>query len=203
MQPDFRIRALRRLIIDRFLPVHEWNEVHSVEIAAPPAAVLDALRKVTADEIALLRGLFAVRRLPGRILGRSARSGGREAASGARGPVLEGILRSGFVLLGEDPEREVVVGIVGRFWQARPENADISGAEAFLAFAEPGWAKSAMNFSVAESKRGTRLTTETRIVATDARARRRFGAYWLLVRPGSGLIRRMWLRAVKRRAERS
>lgn len=190
------------MIIDRFLPEHEWNEVHSVEIAAPPAAVLDALRKVTADEIALLRVLFALRRLPGRLLGRASCNAGGEAARD-RGPVLEGILRSGFVLLDEDPEREVLVGTVGRFWQARPENAEVGGAEAFLAFEEPGWAKAAMNFSVAESGRGTRLTTETRIVATDARARRRFGAYWRVVRPGSGLIRRMWLRAVKRRAERS
>jgi hypothetical protein len=193
---------LAPVIIDRFLPGYEWNEVHSVEIAAPPAAVLDALRRVTADEIPLLGVLFAMRRLPGRLLGRPARTAAGEAARGDRGPLLEDILRSGFVLL-EEGGREVVVGIVGRFWQARPDNAEVGGAAAFLSFVEPGWAKAAMNFSVAESGGGTRLTTETRIVATDARARRRFGAYWLVVRPGSGLIRRMWLRAVKKRAESS
>jgi hypothetical protein len=32
--------------------------------------------------------------------------------------------------------------------------------------------------------------------------RRRFRAYWLFVRPGSGLIRRFMLRAVRARAER-
>jgi hypothetical protein len=40
-----------------------------------------------------------------------------------------------------------------------------------------------------------------RIAATDVRARRRFAAYWVVVRPGSGLIRLLWLRAVKKRAE--
>jgi len=35
----------------------------------------------------------------------------------------------------------------------------------------------------------------------DARARRRFKVYWFFVHPGSALMRRMWLRAVKRRAE--
>jgi hypothetical protein len=36
----------------------------------------------------------------------------------------------------------------------------------------------------------------------DAAARRKFGAYWLVICPGSALIRRMWLRAIERRAER-
>ena len=49
---------------------------------------------------------------------------------------------------------------------------------------------------------GARLETETRVFLTDAAARRRFGAYWLVVRPFSGLTRRLWLRAAKRRAER-
>ena len=48
---------------------------------------------------------------------------------------------------------------------------------------------------------GGRLTTETRVLLTDARARRRFRLYWLVVRPMSGLVRRSWLRAAKRRAE--
>jgi hypothetical protein len=48
---------------------------------------------------------------------------------------------------------------------------------------------------------GTVLSTETRVLATDAAARRRFRRYWLAIRPFSGLIRRVWLRAIKRRAE--
>lgn len=36
---------------------------------------------------------------------------------------------------------------------------------------------------------------------TDARSRRRFRAYWLVVRPFSGLVRRSWLAAARRRAE--
>jgi hypothetical protein len=48
---------------------------------------------------------------------------------------------------------------------------------------------------------GARLETETRIFLTDAGSRRRFAAYWLVIRPFSGLIRRFWLRAAQRRAE--
>jgi hypothetical protein len=47
---------------------------------------------------------------------------------------------------------------------------------------------------------GTRVSTETRITATDTTTRVRFGLYWTLIRAGSGLIRRDLLRTVARRA---
>jgi hypothetical protein len=47
----------------------------------------------------------------------------------------------------------------------------------------------------------TRLTTETRVAATDRRTRLLFGVYWTAIRPGSGLIRREMLGAVARAAE--
>ena len=46
-----------------------------------------------------------------------------------------------------------------------------------------------------------RLVTETRIALTDEAARRAFRRYWLVVRPFSGLTRRLLLRAAKRAAE--
>jgi hypothetical protein len=46
------------------------------------------------------------------------------------------------------------------------------------------------------------ITTETRVAATDDGARRSFKRYWRLIAPGSALIRVVWLRAIRRRAER-
>jgi hypothetical protein len=182
------------MLIDRFLPAYDWNEVHSIEVAAPPAAVLAAVRAVTAGEMRLVGLLMSLRTLPARLLGH-----GRPVRNG--GPVMEQILRSTFILLAENAS-EMVVGTVGRFWQARATHAEIRDGDAFIAFDAPGWAKAAMNFTVSVAERGrTRLSTETRIALTDRRARRRFAAYWLFVRPGSGLIRLLWLRAVKKRAE--
>jgi hypothetical protein len=43
---------------------------------------------------------------------------------------------------------------------------------------------------------------ETRIFTPDAVARRRFRRYWLMIRPGSGLIRRLMLRSIRAEAER-
>jgi hypothetical protein len=58
-----------------------------------------------------------------------------------------------------------------------------------------------MGFRAEAADGGTLLTTETRVLATDEAARRRFGRYWRVIRPGSGAIRRSWLRAAARRAE--
>jgi hypothetical protein len=74
-------------------------------------------------------------------------------------------------------------------------------AAGLRAFDEPGWAKTGLDFVLAAQDGGTRLTTETRVTATDARSRALFGLYWGAIRAGSGLIRRDMLRAVARRAE--
>jgi hypothetical protein len=59
-----------------------------------------------------------------------------------------------------------------------------------------------MNFRVTDEGKGwTRVTTQTRVVATDAAASRRFAVYWRIIYPGSAFIRRMWLAAIARRAE--
>ena len=48
---------------------------------------------------------------------------------------------------------------------------------------------------------GTLLSTETRAIANDDAARRRFAIYWRLIRPASSLIRHDILRAIARQAE--
>ena len=75
--------------------------------------------------------------------------------------------------------------------------------EGFAAFTEPGWAKAAMSFQLCPLDGGqTLLAAETRVLATDATARRAFTPYWLLIRAGgAGFIRLEMMRAIARRAE--
>jgi hypothetical protein len=47
------------------------------------------------------------------------------------------------------------------------------------------------------------LSTETRVACGDAASRAKFRVYWTFVRPFSGLIRIVMLRAVRRAAEAS
>jgi hypothetical protein len=180
--------------LDEFLPDYDVNEVHSTRVAAPPDAVMAALRSLTASEVPLLVGLMAVRSLPALLRGRRRRR--------PSGTILEGFVRGGFVALAERPH-ELVVGAVGRFWLASAEVRHVSAAD-FAGFSEPGYAKAAFNMQAeAAPGGGTLLTTETRIQATDDHARRSFRRYWRVIYPGSAAIRRAWLRAIRRRAERS
>jgi hypothetical protein len=111
------------------------------------------------------------------------------------------MLERGFVLLGERPERELALGVVGRFWT--PAGARLTlDAAGFRAFVAPGYAKAVWDFRLTPEVGGTRLSTETRINCTDAASRRRFRLYWRIVGPFSGLIRIALLRAVAREATR-
>ena len=58
----------------------------------------------------------------------------------------------------------------------------------------PGTVKIAMNFLYRDGL----LSTENRCRAADRLSARAFSVYWLLIRPGSGLIRRSWLRGIAR-----
>ena len=182
--------------LDDHLPDYHWNEVHSTQVAAPPNRVLAAVRELTAREVPLIVALMAMRRMPEAIRRRSA---GR-LRRGLDGPILHGMTSGGFMLLAERPD-ELVFGVVGRFWTTDGGIEPVPAA-GFAAFDSPGFAKGAMNFHAHPAGGGTLLTTETRIQATDDCARRSFGRYWRLIGPFSALIRRAWLRAIRRRAER-
>ena len=178
--------------LDDILPSFQFREFHEVHVRAPAARVFRAIRQVTAREIRFFRLLTWIRS-PG--LGARRES---IVAPPPDAPLLDVALRTGFVLLGEEPDREIVFGtmLCRRF----PGLARVEPA-AFAAFSEPGYCKVAMNFRVAGEEGGfARLTTETRVLALGSDALRRFATYWRMIYPGSALIRRMWLDAIRRRA---
>lgn len=63
--------------------------------------------------------------------------------------------------------------------------------------------KIAIDFRAEPIPGGSRLSTETRVQATNEQARRRFRLYWLVIGPFSALIRRRWLAAAIAAAKRS
>lgn len=130
----------------------------------------------------------------------------QEGGPAATRPIVDLFTRSGFLLLSEEPDRELVLGTIGRYWGLAggvPPRL-ISDAQAFAAFADPGYVKVTCNFFVEDEGVGwSRVVTETRVLGTDSSASRKFALYWRVIYPGSATIRRMWLKAIKRRAERS
>jgi hypothetical protein len=177
--------------LDEFMPVWQFNERHSIEIAAPPAQAFAAMKAVTADEIFLFRALTWIRR-GGRRLPESILNAGTDK------PLLDVATRSGFVRLVDDAPRELVIGTVVK----RPAGARIRLSEdVFRKPLPPGFAIAAMNFLVSPNgSGGSTVSTETRVFANNDAARRGFARYWRVIYPGSALIRKMWLRAIKRRA---
>jgi hypothetical protein len=180
--------------LDEFAPVYQFSEYHSLHVKAPPARVYEAIRAVTADEIALFRTLTTIRRF-----GRK----GPESILNApeKQPILDVATRTTFLRLAEEPDREVVVGTI----VAAPpgfRRREVPTPEAYRDLDRPGFAKASMNFRVEpDGEGGSRLTTETRVFATDEQARRRFARYWRIIYPGSAVLRRTWLRAIRARAE--
>lgn len=161
------------------LPSYHHRERHAIRVAAPPARALAAARDVPLADLPLARTLFRLRGL------------GADPPSGRMWDLFE---RNGFAPAGDD-----TFVLVGRPWKLRGDLRPDVGD--FASFDEPGFAKLALDLRAVPDGQGTRLETETRIFLTDAAARRSFRRYWLLVRPFSGLTRRAWLRAAKRRAE--
>src|SRR6266540_4301280 len=110
----------------------------------------------------------------------------------------------GFTVLAQRPGSELVIGGPGQPWRlAGGVSARVGSLAEFRAFDRPGFAKLALSFRLERAPVGTRVITETRVDTTDPLAHRRFRAYWQVIRIGSGAIRRNWLRAIKRRAERA
>ena len=101
--------------------------------------------------------------------------------------------------LGRRPGREIVIATV--LTPLAGTGPPAWDPEGFRRLTAPGLAKVAMSFAMApEGERRCRLTTETRVHASDAGTGRRFAAYWRFIYPGSAVIRRMRLRAIVRRA---
>jgi len=90
-------------------------------------------------------------------------------------PIIDVALNSGFMVMVDDFPRELAIGS-----HVAPQTFAL------------------MNFRIDTDGH---VTTETRVFARTDAARRKFAIYWRLIRPGSGIIRRSWLEAIKRRAE--
>lgn len=179
--------------LDRFAPVWQFHEVHRLDIAAPPEKVYEAIRRVRADEILLFRTLTWIRRA-GRELPESILN------AGDRESLIDVALKGGFVSLADDAPRELVLGTI---IATPPGTRGELTPDVFLRTLPPGFTLATMNFAVTpDGSGGSHVTTETRVFSSSAEARRKFATYWRVIYPGSALIRRMWLRAVARRALR-
>ncbi len=180
--------------LDAVMPRYLFHDRHARAIAATPIEVDRAIRAVTVDEIRFYRTLTWIRRL-----GRDGPESLIDPPSGV--PILTLATRTGFQSLVDDPGREIVLRVAGPASPAARASSRHGAARRFTASAA-GRASIAMNFrTVPDGRGGSLLSTETRMYAPGAATRRSLAVYWRVIHPGSALIRRGWLEAIRRRAE--
>jgi hypothetical protein len=176
--------------IDQWLPQYQVSASYSVLVHASDEKTYAALEQARFSDLATVRFLMGLR-------------GYRPGPSKTTAPDARENVSGSFLKLAAVPKREVVLGIAGRFW--RPDGGIVRGLtpEQFADFHRPGYARAVWSFFLTPSKDGTQLTTETRIQTFGRAATLKFRAYWLVVSPFSGLIRKAMLREVTRIAEES
>ncbi len=192
------------MLLNDILPSYDFTEVHSIRIKSTPESAFRALNEVSIAEISpIVRFLFFLRALPEQAVGRKGMPFNKKE------PLLDGMFKKGFTVLDVQSPREVVFGMVvpgsiGRVWKKSSSLSPVfRNANEFLTFNNPEYLKVVANFYVEETcKRGNVIvSTESRTMGLSTRARDNFAPYWWVIRPFSGLIRRLMLQAVKRRAE--
>jgi hypothetical protein len=170
------------MLIDEFLPEYDFIETHDITIRADAARVYRVTNEIDFSESFIIRWLMCLRGMSGGSL------------------TLRDLKRYKFEMLREAVNREMAIGLVGRFWTIGGGLKTID-SDSFKQFDTEGYAKAVWNFSLDADGTNTRLTTETRIKCLDAESRRSFGRYWMFIQPFSGLIRTETLKTIKRKAE--
>ena len=201
MDARIDLTAPAPLVIETVLPDALVEIAEHRIVDAEPAATYDAARALDFLQVRtpLLDASMWVRGVPARLKGEPT----PEIASMRLSDALEGgdMGLPGWLILGEEPGRELAFGAVGRFWQPDIEWREVA-REDFKDFDDAGWGKIAANFSVRPyGAHRTLLTYACRVGTTDPDSGRRFGRYWRLVRPFVGHIFRATLATIAAAAE--
>lgn len=178
--------------LDDVLPNSHYVTRQSRWINASPESVWTALHEVKLTGLPLTVVLSSARFLPVLL------SGNGFGQLHDR-PFLDALP---VPLLSSSAPESVVFGGVLQAWKLaggdEPPELDAEGVRDWI---QPGWVKALMDFRLTPMGNGTELSSETRVLATDPAARRRFAFYWLFVQPGSTAIRWEVLTAVQLKAE--
>lgn len=184
------------------LPGARFAELHKRTVDLPIEKVWPAAVDVSANEVRLFAPLIALRGVPALLMGK------RPPMPVGNAPLLDLFIEEGFVLLRKDEDvvngRAVVLfGAASKFWSvAHNQPVKFDSAADFMAFDEPGYAKTVGRIEAIADGETTRLETETLVAGNDPASDKKFAPYWMIIRGPSGLIRRSWLAAIDRKAHR-
>jgi hypothetical protein len=197
------------MLLDKYLPKWDFTEVHTIEVRASAEAAYKAMMETTMAELhCFVRVLFNLRSLPEKLAGRKDNSIATTAFPDNKSLIGE-MLSSNFIKIDEQPPREIVFGLIvpasiGRVWdKSSGQTPEFTDVTEYLTFNKPDFLHVIANFSIDDAPQAGSVIvrTESRTKGLSEKARKNFRPYWFIIRPWSGLIRRLWLKAIKRRAE--
>jgi hypothetical protein len=173
-------------LLEKFLPVYDISDsvarAVDADVASTWTALLDADLMQVGSDHPVVAALGFMRVLP-EIATRAVHRKPMPEQPAALRLRDMGTLpneQGGWIELGAVPERELALGLVGKFWLPVIEYADVAPEE-FPSFAEPGWAKTIYDLRVAPlGEDRTLLSGTMRTLGTDPHARKWFRRYWAL-----------------------
>jgi hypothetical protein len=186
-------------LLDKVLPLYEFRDSIWVHVKAAPREIFRAFDVVTLADMPLAWLLGTLRYLPATL------SGKMKPTLPDSEPFGKQFMGPGSATLARVPDREVVIGTIGKFHQLRDQAMlPLTGAEEFASFADPAYQKLAMSIRVEPGVLfgEYKLILEHRTHALSEESRRQFARYWLAIKPGGAFVSKLLLNAVKRRAER-
>ncbi|HKS18492.1 MAG TPA: hypothetical protein VJS63_04695 [Bradyrhizobium sp.] len=179
-------------LMETFLPHHQFSEQHQIRIRCPPGELLDTIQAYQPPKDWFGEMAMRVRQLPAKLM---------HWLAPERVPLPAPFTPASFTPLGRDGDREIVGGLVGRFWRPDFGLITLESPSGFLACNPPRTAKLLIGFRAEQNADATLLTTETRVYCPDRYSIIMFTPYWLVIRPVSGILRRRTLRTIRKMAE--
>jgi hypothetical protein len=179
-------------LMDKFLPDYQFSERHQITLRCAPGELLDVIQNFQPPRDGFSEMAMFVRQLPAKLM---------HWVAPSRVPRPQPFTQANFIPLARDGDREIVAGLIGKFWRPDFGLIAVNGPSGFLACNLPKTAKLAIGFVAEQRGDVTLLTTETRVYCPDRYSRMIFFPYWLIIRPVSGLLRRRALGSIRSIAE--
>ncbi|HEY0680512.1 MAG TPA: hypothetical protein VGD17_19660 [Chitinophagaceae bacterium] len=172
------------MLQDKYLPAFDFTKTESITISKSAREIYPLICDLDFSSSRMLYWLFKIRGIPV-----------------PRSLSLKGLESINFIRLEEEKNKELIIGIIGKFWSVKG-NLQKFQPQDFLRLPYPLHAKATWNFELEEiSPNQTRVITETRIHCPTAKTKRMFSLYWFIIKPFSALVRLKFLQCLKKQAE--
>lgn len=167
-------------LIDKYLPKYTFSEFHKIVVNCPIENVYHVAKDFNMSKSKLITLLCKIRGLPAKRLN-----------------LQDFITDIGFTNLEENYPYENLIG----FW-TRAKIEKVPDYESFSNDSISPRLKAVWNFKFEKLEAGkTRVSTETRVLCVASVTKFTFGLYWPIIKPFSGVTRKIMLNIIKNDSE--